>query len=112
MLKKMLVVSVLSLGVFTLIGCNSGSGTTAVKTSERTQYVGHLDGFTDKAVTLRNPKNGHVKTFAVNDKTVYEVDGAKATKLPGVVKGDSKNCRVTVTPGTDNATKVEVKTKL
>ncbi len=110
MIRNLLVAVCLSFGLVTLVGCNTNS-TQSNKSSERTEYIGHLEAVTDKAITLRNPGNGHMKTFAVTDKTVIEVDGAKADKLPAPVKNDVRNCRVHITAGTSNATKIELKTK-
>ena len=109
MFKSLIVATVLSAGLVVLVGCSNAP--TASKTSERTEFVGHLEAATDKAVTLRNPNNGHMKTFALTDKTVIEVDGVKADKLPAPVKNDTKNCRVHIVVGTNNATKIELRTK-
>ncbi len=115
MLKNVLVAVCLSLGLISLVGCGTKSTTQATK-SERTEFVGHLEAVTDKAVTdkavtLRNPTNGHMKVFSVTDKTVIEVDGAKVDKLPAPVKDNSKNCRVHIVAGTNDATKIEFRTK-
>ena len=107
MLKRTLILLVLSFGVY---GCSGNAVDTTIQNREITQYIGHLDKVEGSKVILRNPKNGHIKTFALSEKTVIEVDGIKAAKLPDPVKGDNRNCRITIDPGTVNAVKVEIKT--